>query len=712
MQPLQYHIESSPLTSLSQGERAIIASIVPEHPLYGRLIDLGWTAGIEIECVGQSPLGDPIAYAVRGSVLALRREDILGIEIKKEEIEQERNQDRTVIALAGNPNVGKSTIFNALTGLHQHTGNWTGKTVECAQGEFRHEGCQYTLVDLPGTYSLSPHAEEENVACKRLLDGDIHAVGVVCDAGALSRNLILVLQIMQTIDVPMILILNLQKEARRRGISISKEKLEEILGIPVVAIEAREKKGIARVRAALAALCNGEEACGGRRTSHERFLEPERAMERPEQIAALAQMISEQVSEEVPSEGKDRDRNLDRVLTGRWTAFPIMMVLLGFLLWLTLAGVNGISDGLMQLFSRMERGLLFLMSQWGAPQWLSGVVVQGGFRTVGWVISVMLPPMAIFFPLFTILEDLGYLPRIAFNLDRSFARAKACGKQALTMCMGLGCNCVGVTGCRIIDSPRERRVALLTNSLVPCNGRFPTLIALVSLFLAVGGGVLSTIGSALWLLLAMVGCVVITLVASRILSGTLFQGEKSAFLLELPPYRPPKIGQVIVRSVLDRTLLVLWRAIVIAAPAGVLLWLLGHIEIGGAPLLSTISDILAPVGRLLGMDGAILLAFVLALPAGEIFLPVLLMIYRGGGALEQLGGMEGVRQALLDQGWTVTTAICTMIFLLFHWPCATTLWTLKKEGGGWRWALLGAVIPTVIGTASCLLIATLARLFF
>jgi ferrous iron transport protein B len=319
--------------------------------------------------------------------------------------------------------------------------------------------------------------------------------------------------------------------------------------------------------------------------------------------------------------------------------------------------------------------------------------------------------MTIFFPLFTILEDLGYLPRIAFNLDRGFCRCHACGKQALTMCMGLGCNAVGVTGCRIIDSPRERRIAMLTNSMMPCNGRFPTLIALITLFVVTGNGILGSLGSSLTLICGIVLCVVVALLCSRLLSATLLRGEPSSFVLELPPYRMPRVGQVIVRSVLDRTLFVLGRAVAVAAPAGLVLWLLANINVGDMTLLAAIASALDPVGRVLGMDGVILLAFILSLPANEIFVPIMMMIYRSGGVLEPLGSMSGVREILISQGWTTTTAVCVMLFLLFHWPCATTLWTIKKESGGWRWVLLGTVIPTLVGVLLCLIAATVSRLF-
>lgn len=697
------------LDELGEGEWAILRGVAEGHPLRDRLYDLGFVAGTIISCERISPLGDPIAYGLRGSVIALRRQDARLIEMEKinEKHPEGGKDDRDtagVIALAGNPNVGKSTLFNAMTGLHQHTGNWTGKTVACAEGQLRHAGRKYRLIDLPGTYSMTPHAGEEEIARDALVGGRVDAVGVVCDAGALERNLILVLQIMQSVDRPIALILNLQREARRRGVKVSAEGLEKELGIPVVPVEAREGEGTSNVAAVLADLCEGKD------TQKDRLLMPHGPPVAPELLARMASDITARVSQRERAAGEVRDRKLDRLLTGRLTAFPVMLCLLAVVFWITLVGANGLSDHLMSLFSWLEGLLLSTMNGIGAPAWLTSALILGVFRTVGWVVSVMLPPMAIFFPLFTLLEDLGYLPRIAFNLDRGFCCCHSCGKQALTMCMGLGCNAVGVTGCRIIDSPRERRIAMLTNSMIPCNGRFPTWLALVGLFMVSGGGMGASLSSALIIVFGIVLCVAVTLLTSRLLSATLLRGTPSSFVLELPPYRMPQVGRVILRSVLDRTLLVLGRALVVAAPAGLALWLMANIRVEEATLLVMLSAFFDPLGRVLGMDGAILLAFILSLPANEIFLPIVLMIYRGGAVLEPLGNLQGVRDILVANGWNVSTAVCVMLFLLFHWPCATTLLSIKKEGGGWRWAMLGAIIPTMVGALLCLIVTGIARL--
>ena len=364
-----------------------------------------------------------------------------------------------VVALVGNPNVGKSTLFNAVTGLRQHTGNWPGKTVSAAWGRFRRAGREFALVDLPGTYALDPRSPEEAVTRDFLALGGADAVVVVCDAACLERGLALVYQVRE-LTGRVVVCVGLLGVARRRGVTVDLEELSRALGLPAVGTSAGRRQGVEELLDLTAETALREEAPP-----------PLPHAEPAEHLAAGERAAARAVRRR--GDGRALDRRLDRLLTGRYTALPLLALLLLGVLWLTIVGANLPSQLLTGLFARGEEGLNALWAALGAPEWLRGPLVDGAYRVLGWVVSVMLPPMAIFFPLFTLLEDLGYLPRVAFVMDRAFQRCRACGKQALTMCMGLGCNAVGVTGCRIIDSPRERLLAILTNSLMPCNGRFP-----------------------------------------------------------------------------------------------------------------------------------------------------------------------------------------------------------------------------------------------
>ncbi len=375
----------------------------------------------------------------------------------------------TVIALVGNPNVGKSTIFNALTHLRQHTGNWPGKTVATARGAFTYHGREYTLVDLPGAYSLHPGSAEEEVTRDYLFSGEADVTLVVADATCLERNLALAVQIAE-VAWPVVVCVNLLDEAEKKHITVDLAALERELGCPVVGAAARGGMGLDGLRQALedAALHPGSRperfSCAGCRDRDQ--CQAAAALARAAAITAKAVTMDRAAADH-------RDRALDRVLTSKATGIPVMLALLALILWLTMAGANVPSELLSGLLMGWQEPLRGLLRGWGAPWWLEGALVDGMYRTTAWVVSVMLPPMAIFFPLFTLLEDAGYLPRVAFNLDHFFQRAGAHGRQSLTMCMGLGCNACGVMGCRIIQSPRERLIAILTNAFVPCNGRFP-----------------------------------------------------------------------------------------------------------------------------------------------------------------------------------------------------------------------------------------------
>ena len=676
-------------------------------------------------------------------------------------IERPRPGDK-IIALAGNPNVGKSTIFNNLTGMKQHTGNWPGKTVSNARGYCRSEKRGYVLVDVPGAYSLRAASPEEELARDFICFGGADAVLLVCDGSCLERNMKLLLQVMET-GKPVLLCVNLLDEAESRGIHIDLKALEGQLGLPVIGTVGREKRCRGRLLAALDALFDrpaegapytveypapveravaalllplaGEPVGPAPRFAALRLLEGEQSMaERagPALLAAARQQLEEQGLDEeqlhdilaatlvgagericaraVENAGSgygSRDRRIDRIVTSRRWGYPLMIALLALIFFLTISGANVPSQWLARGLFWVEDALAALLLRLGAPAWLRGLLVDGAFRTLAWVTSVMLPPMAIFFPLFTLLEDSGYLPRIAYNLDRPFCRCGSCGRQALTMAMGFGCNAAGVVGCRIIHSPRERLLAILTNSLVPCNGRFPTLIALITMFFMAGG---SALGAALGLTGLILLAVGLTLLTTKLRSVTLLKGEVSAFVLELPPYRRPELGKVIVRSVMDRTLFVLGRAAAVAAPAGALLWLLANVQLDGAPLLMALAGALDPLGRLLGMDGVILLAFILGFPANEIVLPIAVMIYSMGGSLTELGELSTLGPLLAENGWTAVTALCVMLFSLCHWPCSTTLLTIKKETGSAKWTALSALLPTALGALLCMAVNALARL--
>lgn len=606
----------------------------------------------------------------------------------------------TVIALVGNPNVGKSTVFNALTNLRQHTGNWPGKTVETARGAYTYHGRSYTLVDLPGAYSLHPGSAEEEVTRDYLLSGEADVTLVVADATCLERNLALALQILE-VAWPVVLCVNLLDEAEKKHIAVDLPVLERELGCPVIGTSARGGQGLDKVRQALedAVLHPAPRpestpmawVCGDCREC--------RTLAAMSRASAIVEAAVRQDAEA----SVRRDRALDRLLTGK-AGIPVMLLLLAGVLWLTMVGANVPSELLSGLLMGWQEPLRGVFQALHAPWWLEGALVDGVYRTVAWVVSVMLPPMAIFFPLFTLLEDAGYLPRVAFNLDHFFRKAGAHGRQSLTMCMGLGCNACGVMGCRIIQSPRERLIAILTNAFIPCNGRLPTLTALIAMFFVTGSGLWDSIASAALLMGCIVLAVAMTLWASRFLAGTFLKGEPSSFSLELPPYRAPQVGQVLVRSILDRTLFVLARAVVVAAPAGLLIWIAANVTVGGESILLRLAGFLQPLGGIMGLDGFILLAFLLGFPANEIVVPCILMGYLSAGSLTDYGGLAELHGLLAAHGWTAATALCALVLTLFHFPCGTTCFTIWKETRSVKWTSLAILLPTAVGAALCMLI--------
>lgn len=617
------------------------------------------------------------------------------------------------VALMGNPNVGKSTIFNGLTRLRQHTGNWAGVTVSCAVGQFSYGGQDFSAVDLPGIYSFDTRSAEEKLTKDFILNKDYDFLLVVCDATCLERGLYLLSQAAGLLEHreeagPMpqaVLCVNLCDEAEKKGIRIDFKALERSLGIPVTPCCGRTAKGLLTLKKLLASLATSCPCACASCSLGSPYRRLPSAFS-PKDLAAQAVTYTKE-------HYRKREERLDRILTGPFTGTAVMVLLLLGIFWLTITGANYPSSMLWDLFFSLEPRLAEAALSIGLPQWFIDMAVFGVYRVVAWIVSVMLPPMAIFFPLFTLLEDLGYLPRAAFNMDGAFHKCSACGKQCLTMAMGLGCNAAGVVGCRIIDSPRERLIAILTNSLMPCNGRFPLLLTMIAL-LGAGGGVwaglpvespvLSSLLTALVLTLFILAAILATLGASFLLSRTLLKGVPSSFTLELPPYRRPQPGKVIVRSIFDRTLFVLGRAVAVAAPAGLVIWLLANLTVGGESLLMHIAGFLDPLGALMGLDGIILMAFILGFPANEIVLPIILMAYLQSGVLAPMDDKTAILSLLSANGWTVKTAVCMAVFSLFHWPCSTTCLTIKKETGSLKWTAVSILLPTGIGVLLCILV--------
>ena len=692
------------------------------------------------------------------------------------------------IALAGNPNTGKSTVFNALTGLRQHTGNWPGKTVTRAEGSFSFHDQRYRIIDLPGTYSLLSTSEDEEVARDFILFGKPDVTVIVVDASRLERNLSLALQILEITDKA-VLCLNLMDEARRHHITIDTRTLSRDLGIPVVATSARTKEGIpdllfaieevvsgkfqtkkqtyidlpkenaeaiAELQSALSELnpelpntrwlamrlIEGDESV--QKGMEEGTFSAENNPEKQSRVLRIADeyhkilgdsyrndlveaiyaqattLINASVSTDFSARSFRIDRAIDRVVTHKIWGFPIMFLLLAGVLWITIIGANYPSQWLSDLFV----GWLYPLLKDGAnalhfPWWLSGFLIDGVYLATTWVISVMLPPMAIFFPLFTLLEDFGYLPRVAFNLDKLFRTAGAHGKQALTMSMGFGCNAAGVVATRIINSPREKLIAIITNNFSLCNGRWPTQILIATLFI---GALVPKQWSSTVSMLAVIGIAVLgiafSFLTSWLLSKTLLKGESSFFVLELPPYRPPRFFQTLYTSLIDRTLIVLWRAIVFAAPAGAVIWLICNLQIAQQPIALWLIQGLDPIGVFIGLNGVILLAYIVAIPANEIVIPTVLMLTtmvlgqtavgEGAGVLMEASTSQ-VGVLLHAGGWTLLTAVNLMIFSLLHNPCSTTIYTIYKETQSKKWTLIATLLPVLYGIVVCFLVTLFAK---
>ena len=619
----------------------------------------------------------------------------MGMTRKKSKVKKQYNCINTngnLIALLGNPNVGKSTLFNLLTGKKEHTGNWAGKTVSNEKGSFKYKNKKYTIVDLPGLYSLTTNNEEETIAKDFITNNKDKLIIIVIDAVKIERNLKLVLETMNIYN-KIIVCINLLDEAKKKGIIINIKKLEDILNVPVVGISAKNKEGIDNLLEKI-----------------DKFKEKSRIKKFSDTTRE-----SNKIYKSITNTNKninDKVIKIDKILTSKRYGIPIMLLLFGVILWITIIGANYPSKYLNNFLFYIYDKLFILLNNLQINKTLIDFLLNGIYKVTAWVISVMLPPMMIFFPLFSILEDSGYFPRIAFNTDKLFQKCGTCGKQSLTMCMGYGCNACGIIASRIIENRKQKLIAILTNVFSPCNGRFPALIAIIMIFLNNKKNTfIHSIYSALFLLLIIIFSFVITLITSKILSKVILKNENSSFTLELPNYRKPKIIKTIIDSIFDRTIFVLARAIKGAIPAGIIIWLLTHITINNHLILIYIINIFEPLGKIMGLDGTIINSFILGFPANEIVIPTMIMSYEHLGTLTDYNSLNELSTILTNNNWSIITAISFIIFTICHFPCFTTILTIKKETNSNKITLLSILIPTIIGIALTIIIANLLKIF-